>query len=118
MDKYRLTFQDTGQSETEGGKRNGLPYPSGLGALTGGLVSSAYLVLVSPALAAGLVPLPVLSGLLLTFLGATILNTALMGVILTLRFGTTLGLSDYASGAVIGTIVTYATVIFFFFSLV
>ncbi|MDA4124468.1 MAG: hypothetical protein OK438_03350 [Thaumarchaeota archaeon] len=109
---------NTSQNKMASRKRNELPYLLGLGALTGGVVSAAYLVFVSPALAAGVVPLPLLFGLLLTFLVATILNSLLMGVILTLRFGTTGGLSDYFSGALIGSVVTYATIVFYFISLV
>jgi len=98
--------------------KDALPYPSGLGALTGGIVSAVYLFLISSALSNGVVTFPLVAGLVVTFMAATLLNSMVAGVVAFWRFRNTRGLPDYLSGAAIGTAVTYATVIFYFFSLV
>lgn len=99
-------------------RQTGIPYPEGIGALIGGIVSGVYLLLASPELASGTVSFTLLIGLAATFIAATVLNSMVAAVLAIWLFKRTTGVRDYLAGAVIGSAVAYLTVIFYFFSLV
>jgi hypothetical protein len=116
--QQQLTVRGLALQRVQRSKGTRLPYPNGLGAVTAGIISGLYLIIVSPALSAGIISLQLIFGMVLMFMAATLLNTLVAGAVLISAFKGTRGLSDYASGAMIGATVTYATVIFYFFSLV
>jgi hypothetical protein len=93
------------------GDSRGLNYLIGLGAVTGGAISGTYLVYAVSSLANPADLAPIALGLLTAFLGATLLNTIGAGLFMELMYGRATGISDYGVGALIGTAVTYLTVL-------
>lgn len=91
-------------------------YSTGLGALTGGTVSAAYLVYAISLLPDPTDIAPVFVGLLLAAVGATLVNSLFAMLFLEFRFGNTRGISEYAAGTVIGTVVVYSTIFFYLYN--
>ena len=98
------------------GEGRGAKYSVGIGALTGGLISASYLVYVFSVLPDPADFSPVAGGLVAAFLGATLVNTLVAALIIEMRHGNLDAISDYGAGAVIGTVVTFLTVISFIFN--
>lgn len=84
--------------------------------MTGGLISASYLVYTISLLPESTEVVQVAPGLVLAFLAATLLNTLVAALLMEVKYGHIESMSDYGAGTIIGSAVTYLTIISFIFS--